>query len=226
MPGSGELVVVGWNAETDNPTHNVLTQLSSWVGAYQPDVFALSEVTSHAAGLAEVAPLLGYRVLQERPRPDQPRGDDTGDCALLLAAHVKLRRHWLVRMTRWWRVLSHDRWHRPHEYEAAAIRVRGQRWRVLAAHFPTRGIDGPNAAAWLESATRARRWLLRGRSPSAVVCDINELRATVAGWFGPGYRVLGETPDLAVTRGVRSWSSRQLGRGRSDHHGVLYVLGV
>lgn len=226
MLGSGELVVVAWNAETDNPTHNVLTQLHHWVEVWQPDVFALSEVTTHAAGLAEVAPMLGYRLLQQRPRPGQPRGDDTGDCALMLAAHVRLRHHWVAHMARWWRVVSHDRWHRPHAYEVAAIAVRGQPWRVMAAHFPTLGIDGPNAAAWLESATRARRWLRRGLAPSAVVGDINELRTTVAGWYGPGHRVAGETPDLAVTRHVRSWITRQLGRGHSDHHGVLYHLGT
>lgn len=219
------LDLVAWNAETDNPDDNVATTLDAWVGAYQPDVIVLSEVTTHADVLARVAPLLGYRVLQETPRRGQPRGDDTGDCAILLAAHVRLRHRWVARMRERWRVVSHDRWHKPHAYEVAAITVRGQRWRVRGSHFPTLGLHGPNSVAWVESARRSRRWLLRGLlAPSADVGDLNEHKATVAAWYGPRFRVAGYGIDLLVTRRVATAMARELGRGRGDHHGHHYQL--
>lgn len=219
------LDLAAWNAEVDNTDANVARALNAWVALYQPDVFVLSEATSHHDILREVAPLLGYRLLQQRPAPHQPRGDDTGDVAILVAAHVQLRHRWVARMRRRWRVVSHNRWHKPHAYEVAAIRVRGQRWRVWGAHFPTLGLHGPNRAAWLESARRSRRWLRRWLlTPSVVVGDINEHKAAVAAWFGPPCKVAGSGIDVLVSRRVAGGTSTDLGRFGSDHSGRLYTL--
>lgn len=221
------LDVVAWNAETDNPDHNVAAALHGWVGQSQPDVIALSEVASHADILARVAPLLGYQLIQETPihRQRLGRGDDTGDCALMLAVHVQLRHHWVARMRHWWRVVSHDRWHRPHRYEVAAIRVRGQRWRVCAVHFPTLGIDGPNSGAWLESAHWVRSWLHRVLLvPAVVVGDLNEHKARLVEWVGKGIGVAGSGIDVMLTRRVAAATFVELGRGGSDHNGRRYGL--
>lgn len=219
------LDLASWNCEVDNTDENVARALNAWVALYQPDVIALSEAMTHGDILRRVAPLLGYRLHQQRPAPHQPRGDDTGDCALLVAAHVRVRHRWVARMRRRWRVVSHNRWHQPHAYEVASVRVRGQRWRIWAAHFPTLGLGGPNAAAWLESARRTRRWLRRGvRTPSVVVGDINEQKATVARWYGPPFKVAGSGIDVLVSRRVAGGSSTHLGRFGSDHSGRLYTL--
>ncbi len=218
------LHLLAWNAYIANSDDNVAETLNAWVAAHQPDVMALSEVTSHADVLARVAPLLGYRVIQQTPARGQPRGDDTGDCALLLAAHVELRHTWVARMRQRWRVVSHDRWHKPHAYVVAAIRVRGQRWRVRSSHWPTLGLAGPNAAAWRESARKSRRWLRRGLVPSVDVGDLNEKKPTVAAWFGKRYRVAGSGIDILVTRRVAHASAMELGKGGGDHHGRIYQL--
>lgn len=220
-----DLDALGWNAYVANDDHDVATWLAHWVELYWPDVMALAEVSTHADVLERVAPLLGYRVLQQRPAPHQPRGDDTGDCALLLAAHVKLRHSWVARMRRRWLVLSHHRWHKPHAYEVAAITVRGQRWRVRASHWPTHGPDGPNARAWRESARRSRRWLRRGLLvPSVDVLDANATHVELAEALFPGCRVFGPGPDVALTRRVAGGTATTLGRGGGDHRAVAYTL--
>lgn len=218
------LELAAWNAEVDNPDHNVAATLNAWVALYQPDVFVLSEVSTHHDVLAHVAPLLGYRLLQETPAPHQPRGVDIGDVAILLADHGQLRHRWVARMRKAWRVVSHDRWHKPHHYEVAAISVRRCAWRVRGSHFPTLGPTGPNAEAWIESARRSRRWLRRGIAPSVDVGDINGRKAEVAAWYGKGIRVAGSGIDLCLTRRVAHVASRELGSGGSDHHGTLYTL--
>lgn len=219
-----ELDAIGRNLYIASHDAEVAETLARDVELHQPDVFALAEASSHADVLERVAPLLGYRLIQERPAPHQPRGDDTGDCALMLAAHVQLRHTWVARMRQRWLVLSHHRWHKPHSYEVAAIKVRGQRWRVRASHWPTHGPDGPNARAWRESARRSRRWLRRGLSvPSADLLDANASADQLREVF-TGCRVFGHGPDVAITRRVAGGAATALGRGGSDHRGVRYRL--
>lgn len=220
------LTVLAWNAYVANSDANVVLSLTAWLEDYpQLDALALSEVASHADALTRWAKRHGFKLLQETPAPGRPRGDDTGDCALLLAPHVRLRWRRVARMRRWWRVVSRHRWHRPHAYEVAAITVRGQRWRVRSSHWPTLGADGPNAAAWLESARRSRRWLLRGLlRPSVDVGDLNEHADVLADWYGRRFKVVGRGIDVAVTRRVAGGTATEVGTGGSNHHGKVFQL--
>ena len=219
------LDLIAWNAYAGNSAGNVYETLAGWVTEYAPDVITVSEAFTHHNVLQHLADDLGMRLLQETParrRKSTALVDDTGDCAILLADHVTLRRSWVARMRRVWLVLRYRRRHRPHQYQVAAIKVRGHRWRVRASHWPTHGLDGPNAAAVVESARKSRRWLLRGLVPSVDVGDLNESKAKLAAWYGKRFRVFGRRIDVAVTRRVRWCSWAELGKGGGDHHGRHY----
>lgn len=219
------LDLIARNLYVANRDANVAETLAEDVELYQPDVFAYSEASTHADVLAKVAPLLGYTVLQETPARRRRKAgavDDTGDCALLIGAHVAIRHSWVSRMRRAWLVMRYRRRHQPHRYQVSAIKVRGHRVRVRASHWPTGGRDGGNAAAWLESARKSRRWLRRGLVPSVDVGDLNESQAVLADWYGKRFRVFGKGIDVAVTRGYRWCSWTELGKGGGDHHGRHY----
>ena len=226
------LNLVAWHCYTGNDDDNVLAALSTWAAryAYEPlHVFALSEAASHHDALAEWCNAHDWRLLQEKPERGRPRGDDTGDVAILLAPGVRLRVHWRARMRQAWMVVRYRRVHEPHVYEVAGISIPrkrrwlpGRRWRIEAAHWPTGGVNGRNREAWLESARHARAWLARGRVPSIVVGDLNEQADTLADWYGPRFKVFGKRIDVAVTRGVTDCRWTELGKGGGDHHGRFY----
>lgn len=218
------LDLLAWNCYRYNDSDVVLHWLRVWVNRYKPDMFALSEASTHA----HVLPLLeGYSVQQQtpprNPRKDGEDVDDTGDVAILVRDDHIIKRNRLARMLLRWLVLSHRRWHKPHEYEVTVVKVRGHKWRVCVAHPPTHGFTGPNREAFAESTRFFRRWLRRGFGrPSIVVGDLNEHSTALATWFGPKYRVWGEGIDCAVTRGVRTAVVEELGKGGGDHYGRRY----
>lgn len=213
-----ELTVLAWNCYTASDDDDVLAQLNRWVDRHDPDVIALSEAASHYDVLDR---LDGFTVLQEKP--GTRRGNDAGDCALLVADRVKITHGWVSRMTRMWYVFKHNVAHEPHAYQVARLRLDGQAWRVRASHWPTHGFSGGNRRAVIESARASRRWLRRGAGvPSIDVGDLNETRSTLAGWFGKRFKVFGKRIDVAVTRWVTDCEWKELPKGPSDHFGRLY----
>ena len=219
-----ELVVVARNLYTASDSRAVRAQLNEDADKYDPDVFVLTEAASHWSVLDDID---GYTVIQESVAQRNPRGDDTGDCAILVADRVKIRHSWLARMTRKWRVFSHNVLHLPHKYEVVSLWLDGQRWRVRGSHWPTHGFSGGNRRAVLESARKSRRWLRRGVGvPSIDVGDLNETRATLAGWYGERFKVFGKRIDVAVTKNVDGCEWKELPKGPSDHFGRLYKFTV
>lgn len=220
------LDLVAWNAYVGNSDDNVAHTLGVWHDRFAPDVFALSEASTHHDALVRFCRDYPYTLLQETPAPGRRKGgpvDDTGDCAILVADHHKIRRRWVARMTRRWVVLRYRRWHHPHAYEVAVVTVRGHTWRIRASHWPTHGFDGPNREAFTESARRSKGWLRRSlRYPSVDVGDLNEHIDALADWFGPRFRLFGERIDVAITRNVRSCEWEELGKGGGDHYGRRY----
>jgi hypothetical protein len=216
------LNLIAWNCYVGNRDENVLHALRVWRDRFDPDVICLSEAATHADVLHQ---LEGFTVLQETPRPGRGRSDDTGDCAILVADHVTVRHRWVAAMARKWMVLRYRRWHDPHRYEVAQVKVRGHLWRVRSSHWPTHGFEGPNHDAFIESARRSRKWLRASLTrPSVDVGDLNEKVATLAAWFGPRFRVFGKGIDVAVTRNVRTCEWEELGKGGGDHYGRRYVF--
>jgi hypothetical protein len=224
--GHDYLDLIAWNVYRGNSDANVVATLIRWADNYEPDVFALSECNTHADALREFCRKRPYRLLMERPERWDGRGlaPAAGDCATLVreSDEVVLLRRWVARMTELWTVFSHRQRREPREYEVAALRVRGRRWRVRNEHPPTNGLDGGNAEAFRESLRKARRWLLRGLAPSVVVGDMNEKAAALAEWFGKRFRVFGRGIDVAVTRWVTHCEWDELPKGGGDHHGRRY----
>ena len=217
------LDLIAWNCYTANSDENVRHTLGLWHDRFGPDLFCLSEAATHHDALVRFAREYGYTLLQETPPAGVDRGNDTGDCAILVADHAHVRRRWVARMERAWMVMRYRRWHDPHRYEVATIKVRGHTWRIRASHWPTHGFDGPNREAFTESARRSKGWLRRSlRYPSVDVGDLNEHIDTLADWFGPRFRLFGERIDVAVTRNVRAGEWQELGKGGGDHYGRRY----
>lgn len=213
------LDLIAWNCYVGNSDVNVTTTLRDWAEWFEPDVFVLSEASTHADALGKVH---GYTVLQQPPPVDADRSDDTGDCAILVSNRHVIRNHWVARMREWWTVLRYGIRHQPHRYEVATVKVRRQLWRIRSSHWPTHGFDGPNAEAFLESAQKSRRWLRFALSPSVDAGDLNERREVLAEWFGDRYAVFGSGIDCAVTRHVTGCEVEELSKGGGDHHGRRY----
>lgn len=216
--------LVAWNCETDNTDEWVKAGLTGWEQAYRPDAFLLSEAASHYNTIATWCRRNGFQHLQEQPRRGAPRGDDTGDTAILVRNEHRVRRDWVMAMLLWWTVLRYNRRHQPHRYQAAVAVIRGRTWRLLSVHPPTNGFDGGNAEAFTESAVRIRRWLSWGRHPSAAVGDWNEHLERLADWLPNRFRLWGHGIDLAATANVVGGSYAALGSAHSDHRGRWYRL--
>lgn len=222
------LDLVAWNCYKGNRDANVVDTLLQWADDYEPDVFALSECNTHADALAAFCRKRPY-LLRQQPPPrwsGQGAAPAAGDCALLVRDTTDVDLLWrrVYRMKRLWMVFSHRQLRKPRRYEGAALRVRGRRWRVRDDHWPTNGFDGGNAAAFMESARSARRWLRAGLpgTPSVVVGDLNERKGRLSAWLGRAFAVFGKGIDLALTKRVGACEWQELGKGGGDHPGRRY----
>lgn len=230
MNADDQVELLTWNAKVDRS--QLRSELRDFLRT-APLVVALQEVKRHHDTLAELAPRLGYTVLQERPIPD--RGgvrSEHGSSALLVRREgVELARHDVMVMREPWRLARNNQAHAPRRYPWAVIRHAGQRYRIMGAHGPTLGTDGPNGAAWDES---WRRWLgfmrftLPGTVP-IVMGDLNESRREVeamlseAGTLNGRVQAVGHHIDLALFMRT-AMTHDKLRKGGSDHHAVRFHL--
>ena len=211
---------MAWNCSQHLSDEQVLHALNVWVEEFEPDIFALTEAMDHADALPR---LRGYRALQEKPPPHPLRGNDIGDCALLVRDDHDVSSSPVSKMTRKWLFPKYDVVHQPHRYQIGNLRVRGRKWRVKVSHWPTGGFDGPNRAAVEESAQKAKKWLLLGLLiPSVDLGDFNEVKAVLQAWFKKVCRVFGKHIDVALTRNVVDCVWEELPKRGSDHYGRHY----
>ena len=223
------LALIGWNAWEGNEDWRVKDTLTHWQEQYNPAAILGSELSNHFDVTDTIPGLMRF---QEEPISRTSRGIDVneqGDTAILLADDLtdSVEHQRVLAMKLTWKVFSHDKVHSGRRFQTLTLKREGRRVRLLSAHPPTLGFNGPNGDAFMESMVKIRRWLRRGalmrNTTSLVVGDMNERKSVVADWFGPNYTVEGEGIDLFIGRGVRRIEHERLGRGGSDvHHGQLF----
>jgi exonuclease III len=215
------LVVLSWNVYSPNPPKRVRKALKRWIRKYDPDIIVLNEARNIHEMLSE---LDGYVLYQDKPLPKgSGKVPERGNTALLVREGLEVRRHRTVRMERDWMVFSHRRWHEPREFPMVRVKVDDQWWKVRGEHWPTNGFGGGNHAAFLEAATKAKRFGESSKIPTVTVGDLNERKGKLRRFFGIDFEVAGHGIDLLVATRVRRVRCKQLTKRGSDHFAHLFT---
>jgi hypothetical protein len=183
---------------------------------HSPDVVVITEAYHARPWLRGVAKLEGYRLHQYT----RDEGPEAPGIAVLVRRPLRVARRWPMRMFKRW-TGPHGREHAPRTYPVFTIAER-----LLAAHLPSGGPDGDNAAAWAESWRRITAWMAR-HDQAIAVGDFNALQGELATRLPDGLQlVVGTKVDHAVTRGMRHVSTQRLKDLQPEgmHGWVVYKL--
>lgn len=211
------LRVLSWNVYIGNAPSKVRMNLSPMLNTHKPEVCALMEASKMYGHLN----MLGYKVVQLKPRPLKPGNQPgQGNIAILVRNDVKIKRRLTLKMLTFWSGPIHGLPQDPRVYRWVKIKHGGKTWKIGAAHQPF----GIRARA--ESVRKLVGWFNRtvpGR-PTVLVLDANmsqaEFRQRVASQVGA--QVLGDNIDIAAFKNAVCVSVRDLGKRGSDHPAMLF----
>lgn len=219
---------LAWNAYMGNSAKAVLDALMDWTDgpAEGRPVVSLNEAMRHHQTVREFAQRRDYRLLAEQPESrDQDPMPEEGNTVVLVPRRRGLEVvRWQVKpMGTRWEVTSHDQVHDPRRHLRFVLRTPGGLWKCTADHWPTNGLDGPNAPAVRECVQFTRAALEhRPRAVAVSVGDKNMGLTALRDLF-PDAEVRGHAPDALLADGAsRVTMLGTMGKRGSDHQGVLY----
>lgn len=205
--------------------------LRALIREHQPDLVVVEQAMRARQFLRSIP---GYTAQQFAPEPSgllHPPPPEWHGVALLIRNGVNP--HHAAKalvMDRRWRGPKNKggRLHGPRVYPAVPVSKRDDPVRLIGIHFPSGGPDGPNAAAWWESARAIRRYFeTHPNSPVIAVGDYNasagELRAAIRGWPGVDLLTSGAKVDHALVRGFEKSHARRVPTPAGAHGWALYT---